>query len=313
MTSCSIPITSVIAQPDTPQTSQLTVFEHTPHPTSEPQNLLIFVGGLFGGLLTTPYPTRIAATLPPSWSLAEVLLSSSYLGWGISSLDRDADELAKCVSYFRTIKSGKIILMGHSTGCQDVITYLTGTGHETRPAIDGGIIQAPASDREAMVMALGEEVLSETCKIAKAMVESGDGEEILPSKVRHGFFAPTPISARRWLSLASPDHDGDDDLFSSDLSDEQLLKTFGALPARSPLCILFSGNDEYMPKSVDKEAMLKRWIEISKRGKGTVDEVHSGVLAGASHDLSGNPEEVVNGLVNRVLGFLNGLPTQSHL
>lgn len=201
--------------------------------------------------------------------------------------------------------------MGHSTGCQDVMEYLTGPDHEANAPIDGGIIQAPASDREALEQELDPEVLKNGIAVAQKMVDAGDGEEVLPSNATHGFF-PGPVCARRWLSLTSPNHDGDDDYFSSDLTDEQLKKSFGSLPARSPLCILFSGNDEYVPKSIDKEAMVKRWIAIVKMGDGKVDEENSAVVPGASHDLIKSPEAVPE-LIKRVLGFLKGLPSQSLL
>jgi hypothetical protein len=202
--------------------------------------------------------------------------------------------------------------MGHSTGCQDVMEYLTGKGHETREKIDGGIIQAPASDREAICMSIDPEIYRESCEVAKSMIEAGNGEDILPSKLTKNI-GPAPVSARRWLSLASPNHDGDDDYFSSDLTDEQLLKSFGALPAGVPLCILFSGSDEYVLKTIDKEALLQRWIGIAKQGKGLVDEVNSGVMEGATHNLAGDKGEVVEGLVKRVLGFVNGLSAHSNL
>jgi hypothetical protein len=286
------------------QTSHLTAFEHTPHsPTTQSKNLLIFIGGLFDGLLTVPYTTTISNALPPSWTLAEPHLTSSYTGWGASSLQNDVNELSKCVSYFRTIKTGKIVLMGHSTGCQDVMEYLTGSGHESRPPIEGGIIQAPASDREALVMLMDPEVYKNSCITAQKMVDEGNGEEILPKKETK-YVLPAPCSAQRWLSLASPNHNGDDDYFSSDLSDEQLLKTFGALPAGTPLCVLMSGSDEYVPKSIDKAGVIQRWVEIAKRGKGKVDEAHSGVVEGATHNLGKDKEEVVEDLVRRVLGFL---------
>jgi hypothetical protein len=296
------------------QTSRLTAFEHTPHSSSiQPQNLLIFIGGLFDGLLTVPYPNNIASSLPSTWSLAQPILTSSYLGWGTSSLQRDVKELSKCVSYFRGIKSGKVVLMGHSTGCQDVIEYLVGPGHETREPIDGGILQAPASDRESISLAIDPKVYEESCKVAQEMIDAGDGDEIMPKKITKGFFSPAKVSAKRWLSLASPNHDGDDDYFSSDLSDEQLMKSFGSLPARSPLCILFSGSDEYMPKTLDMAALIQKWAGFVKKGHGKVDEENSGVVKSASHNLAGNPEDIVQDLVMRVVRFLNGLPAQANL
>lgn len=197
--------------------------------------------------------------------------------------------------------------MGHSTGCQDIIEYLTGSGHASRAKIDGGILQGPVSDRQAIEIGLDPALYAGSCATAKAMIEAGDGDEILPSKTMKSFFGPAPVSAKRWLSLASPNHDGDDDFFSPDLSDDQLMKTFGALPKGTPLCVLHSGSDEYVDPKLDKEKVIQRWIEISKKGEGTVDEIHSGVLEGATHNLKGASEEVLSGLVKGILGFLESL------
>jgi hypothetical protein len=253
-----------------------------------------------------PYTSELADALPPSWTLAQAILSSSYTGWGISSLQKDVEELSECVTYFRSIKPGKIILMGHSTGCQDVLEYLTGPGHENRKPIDGGIIQAAVSDRESFFTTMDPDIIRSACAKAQSMVDDGDEDEILPSADIENLF-PCPISAKRFLSLASPNHDGDDDYFSSDLTDDQLMKTFGSLPSSSPICILLSGSDEYVHPDVDSAKLLARWIEIAKSGKGKVDENNSGVVKGATHNLAGNPESVVNDLIQRVLGFLSAV------
>lgn len=80
-------------------------------------------------LITPSYPAQIAHSLPPHWRIAEVLLSSSYRGWGTSSLQKDAHEIARCVAYFSKLRPGrKIVLMGHSTGCQDIMEYVVGKG-----------------------------------------------------------------------------------------------------------------------------------------------------------------------------------------
>ena len=253
-----------------------------------------------------PYTSSIAAALPSSWTLAQAILSSSYTGWGISSLQKDATELSECVKYFRSIKPGKIVLMGHSTGCQDVLEYLTGPGHENREPIDGGIIQAAVSDRESFVLTMDPETYKTACEKAQKMVDDGDEDEILPSADIDNYL-PCPITAKRFLSLASPNHDGDDDYFSSDLTDDQLQKTFGSLPSSSPLCILLSGSDEHIRPDVDYEQLLQRWIGVIKHGKGRVDEANSGVIEGATHNLSGNDEKTVKDLLQRVVGFLNGI------
>lgn len=150
------------------------------------------------------------------------------------------------------------------------------------------------------------------CEAAKEMIDQGLGDEIVPPSKLNSMF-PAPTSARRWLSLASPNHDGDEDYFSSDLTDEQLLKTFGKLTGASPLCVLISGSDEYMPAGVDKAKLLDRWSKIAKKGEGSIDVVNSGVVKGASHNYAKNGDEIVADLVKRVVGFLDGLPARPYL
>ncbi|KAI9786590.1 MAG: hypothetical protein M1839_006139 [Geoglossum umbratile] len=294
----------------------LTAFEYSPPQSTRhpPKNALLFVSGLGDGLLTVPYAKTLSFHLPPlSYTLVEVLLTSSYTGWGTGSVSRDAQELALCVSYFRTRKpsDGKIVLMGHSTGCQDTMEYLTGRGREARPAIDGAILQAPVSDREAIQMALSKEAYQQSVAAAQSLISNNQGSEILPSTLTSNIFGPAPCSAYRWYSLASSPHSNaestataTEDFFSSDLPASHLQQTFGRIPPNTPLCILYSGLDQFVPGVVDKKALVQRWIEAAK---GAVDERHSGIVEGATHSLTGNPEEVIGDLMGRVAGFLRGL------
>ena len=214
--------------------------------------------------------------------------------------------MAECVKYFRTIKTGKIVLMGHSTGCQDVMEYLTGPGHEFHPPVNGGILQAPVSDREAIVASCAPEVYARACRIAEGMVNEGKGEDIMPLSETQAVFLE-PCCARRWLSLASPNHDGDEDFFSSDLTNDQLMKSFGKLPVTSPLCILISGDDEHVPTSIDKDGLLQMWGMAIDKGQGKLDLKNSSILDGASHNLQDSPGHVVTDLVTRVVSFIEGL------
>lgn len=291
-----------------PYADGLTAFEYRSCLPSS-QNLLILIGGLFDGLGTIPYTESISDALPSTWSLAQPILTSSYKGWGMTCLQQDVNELSKCVAYFRSLKKGKIVLLGSSTGCQDVMEYLTGSGSETRAPIDGAIIQAPVSDREAITMHLDPQIYTQSCLAAQSRMDAGRGEEVLSLHPDITRFFPCPISARRWLSLASPNKDGDDDYFSSDLTRQQLTSTFGMLPARTPLCVLISGADEYIPKNVDKILQLKRWITVIQNGEGKIDLQNSGILDGATHNLENNTPEIVGNFVARVMSFLSNLET----
>ncbi|KAF2817734.1 DUF1749-domain-containing protein [Mytilinidion resinicola] len=286
-------------------TPRLVALEHTP--TTPPTHTLLWIGGLGDGLLTVPYPTTLSHSLPPSWSLAEVLISSSYRGWATSSLARDARELASCVAYFRALRpapGSKIVLMGHSTGCQDIMAYLSASGSKSRPKLDGAILQAGISDREALVSALPPDVYAESVKVAQEWVEQGKGADVLPLSVTTRVFG-SAVSADRWLSLTSPDKRGADDYFSSDLEDAQLEETFGKIgESKTPLLFLLGGSDEHMPPEVDKGALLERWARVVRDGGGVVDKEAGGVVEGASHNLDGDPEKVVGDLVGRVGAFL---------
>lgn len=288
-------------------TSRLVAFEYAkadPSRDVSTNNVLIWIGGLGDGLLTVPYTKTLAEALPPSWSFVQPLIYASYTGWGTSTLKRDAKEIGRCVAYFQKLHPGsKIVLMGHSTGSQDCMEYLVGEESSERSSIQGVVFQAGISDREGMVDAMGDKYES-SCKVAQQWVDEGRGDDVLPLSVTTKVFG-SPCTASRWLSLASPDMNGDDDYFSSDLPMEKLEATFGKLPKESPLLILFGGADGAVPKFVDRKALVAKWYGVVKSGGGAVDEENGGVVPGASHNLSGDQEYVVQDLVGRVKRYLD--------
>ncbi|KAB8067403.1 hypothetical protein BDV29DRAFT_186220 [Aspergillus leporis] len=300
---------------------RLTAFEFaTSLPTTKP-NSLLFVGGLTDGLLTVPYVATLAKALDQTtWSIYNVTLTSSHLGWGVGSLDKDITEIAQCVNFVRAQKpSGKVVLMGHSTGSQDVLHYLhapnplPNTGL-TRPVLDGAIMQAPVSDREYLVHLVrsSNEVrgaYEQLVNFARLQPPS----TILPLNLTAmvGMPADTGVSCRRFLSLASPDspeRPAEDDLFSSDLTDQRLRETFGVVAERGlvkgKLAALYSGNDEYAVEWCDKEALLRRWKEATNAGGVDKWSEESGVIPGASHNVK---DEGQDWLVERVLHYVNSV------
>ncbi|PRW56053.1 UPF0613 -like [Chlorella sorokiniana] len=86
---------------------------------------VVLVGGLTDGLLFAPYVRPLAARLEERrWSLVQVLLSSSHTGYGCASLDQDAEELHRLACHLRAeYGSQGMVIVGHSTGCQDAVRY----------------------------------------------------------------------------------------------------------------------------------------------------------------------------------------------
>lgn len=306
------------------------------------------MGGLGDGLATTEFMADIVKALQPTpWSLFTLNLSSSYSQWGTSHLDRDSDEIAKCLRYIQEYKSAKyenqnrkIILMGHSTGSQTVLHYLhkpnphTTTPifdphlkHVTRPILDGAVMQAPISDREAIQSVLrdglGKRPASE-CQAAFRQIQeiAKDAAKrdqsidiILPMSLTCQIgYGNTPISCRRFMSLASPkspQQPDEDDLFSSDLSDEQLGKTFGMIKERGllrdRLVIFYSGADQAVPDWVDKKKLLGRWKEAADHGgkERVWDDEFTAIIPGASHALSNDDQaEPRRILCEKLMGYV---------
>lgn len=140
---------------------------------------------------------------------------------------------------------------------------------------------------------------------AHDFVRAGRGDDVLPRALSAKALPGVPLSARRWLSLASPGpaHEGPDDLFSSDLGDARLARSFGKAGATGvPLCILYGGADEHVPGFVDREKLVGRWVKAVREGGGRVDE-GSGVLEGVGHTMAEGGEGREE-FLRRVVGFL---------
>jgi alpha-beta hydrolase superfamily lysophospholipase len=280
-------------------------------PTSyQNTNTLIWIGGLSDSYSSVAYPYTLAQSLGATWSLVIAALSSTGNSWGTSSIVRDAEEIAKIVAYMKERRpNGKVIIMGHSTGCQDCMQYLTGAGADKRPHVDGAVLQAPVSDREAIEAELPKEFVHEANQLALKLCREKKDKEVMPNRLTSPLFGRTAVTARRWVDIASPgpDHRGADDFFSSDFDADRLKESFGKLPANTPVLILFSGSEENVSPSLDKEALVRKWTDVAKEAGANIDDRNGGVVLGASHNLNGNPDSVVQDLVHRVLGFIRRL------
>ena len=244
------------------------------------------------------------------------ILSSSYSGWGTSSLDKDVLQIAECINYILNIRpNGKIVLMGHSTGCQDIMQYLLSPLQKdelARPPLAGAIMQGGVSDREALGMMLPEELCESSIRLAQSYVAEGREDDVLPASSKLSMFRQ-PVSAKRWLALMSPGpaHDGEDDFFSSDFTYERLMKTFGRIGStKTPIQILFGAMDQFVPGFVNREEMVGRWKKAIRDGGGIVDE-DSGVVEGMDHSLSTAEDGVMEEMIGRVLRFLRRVETRA--
>ncbi|KAK4129731.1 DUF1749-domain-containing protein [Parathielavia appendiculata] len=264
--------------------------------SSSAKNALVFLPGLTSG----PHATDLnflANMLEQSpsldYALWEFRMRSSYSGFGYSSLAHDVEDMTALIQYLRAIGKEKIVLMGSSTGCQNCLEYTDRIKYKT-PSVDGYILTSPVSDREAAFLFMSPGELDKSVRVAVDMIY--DGKKDQPMAQEHlPFIFTTPVTAYRWHSLSAKS--GDDDYFSSDLPDSTLAAKFGRVD--KPLLFLPAGDDEMVPPTVDRKALLGRWISACRPG---VASELSGFIPEADHVVS-RPEAQA-WLAERVGGFL---------
>ena len=230
-------------------------------------NKLVFVPGLTDTIGVVPYLPRLASVIDEvGFSLVQFVKCSDLGGFGTSSLEGDAQEMAQLLEHLITRSdspcTGKLVVMGHSTGCQDVVAFLSRerrflSGRDGPIRVHGGICQAPVSDREYFDAHDGQNPLGQL-QLAESRAYIAEGKP--GTLLERSSIAQTPrytdngrgdgnsasalqpaMTAYRFTSLNA--RGGDDDLFSTDLRQDELQRTLGPALERAPLLMLFGANE----------------------------------------------------------------------
>ncbi|PWN42897.1 DUF1749-domain-containing protein [Ceraceosorus guamensis] len=310
---------------------KLTLLDSDPGATHS----IVLIPGLTDTIGSLPYTEGLVEALS-KLGISVVLpqLSSNLGGFNYGSLEADAREIAAVVDQLRAASKKKaIFLLGHSTGCQDVITYLLGNrGADVK--VQGAIIQAPCSDRLYFDKTAGAEEV-ENLKEATSLVQAGKGSTLLSYKAplaprparavnRHSgeprgtnesAILEPPQTAYRYWSLNGKG--GDDDLFSGDFEEKDVIDIFrNALdglakdwaspegiiaPGDPELLALCGSEDEYMLDPYPASVIVDKWNRIVKDTR-----FKAKVLQGANHKVDAAPAQAelikeVAGLCARVL------------
>lgn len=265
-------------------TSRLIAFEYGTNQSTdsvEGRYYVIALGGMKDVLLTPAYFADVSKQLPKPWILVQPMLSSSGVNYGTSRLQTDVTELDKLMEY---LNPRGVVLLGHSTGAQVSVLYAKHGMY--REKILGVTLQAGVSDREWAEATEGKEVIGERLKLAKEMIEEGLGDLLVP-RIREGTRWSVPMTAHRFCDLHA--RLGEDDMFSSDLSEAELLGKLGHLQ-KTRVLLAFSMQDQYVPEYVDKDALLENMSNAMGKKNVTVVKVKG------NHSLNNNSEEFLNAL-----------------
>ena len=103
------------------------------------------------------------------------------------------------------------------------------------------MLQAPVSDREALLLEESNDFVENLIVNANNLVEAGKGRRL---SIQYGI---APLTATRTLDLFS--EGGLDDMFSSYLTEEQLKNRLGHMKAFQTM-ISISLDDQYVPAGV---------------------------------------------------------------
>mmetsp|Transcript_19826 Transcript_19826/g.25528 ORF Transcript_19826/g.25528 Transcript_19826/m.25528 type:complete len:316 (+) Transcript_19826:104-1051(+) len=250
----------------------------------------ILLGGLSDGLMPVPYTEKLEQCCTENgFSLVQPILSSSYTGFGHGSLDRDCEEIQQLMDYLEVHRSPEgsecqFCLVGHSTGCQDIVHFLKRAPFKYRAKVHGFALQAPVSDREHAEM---EEGYAQNLALAQQMRENKKIDECMP---RSAFWAP--ITARRFLDLQ--ERGGTDDYFSSSYSDDELQQRIGHCvidKAGDGTCqrhglIAYSAAEEYVPEHVDCKLLSDRLAQAMNFAVEEGPRARSICIPSANHNLS---------------------------
>jgi len=303
----------------------LNLFEYTTrHPTTPsvlpatPPNILLFVGGLYDNFSSPPYLIDLAELFPrhndQQWALMHVQLSSAMKGFGTSDISRDIEEIGLAITHIRdVIRKGKltnVVLLGQSTGCQDILHYISApnTNDPLRPIVQGAILQAPLSDRDAlMVFKVNKDperkAFFEKCmQLIATIPEDEHKTHVLPLTWTMPLFGRAPLCVSRFLDLASPsspENPRQEDFFSHDLHESRLNETFGQVGARQVLgqakaaqpsvLILISESDEVVSQPATAQDLLQKWEKelASDSARSIALHSESTCIKDATHDISG--------------------------
>lgn len=158
----------------------------------------------------------------------------------------------------------EITLAGHSTGCQKSVYYLAQGNNQKN--VSGLILLCPLSDYAAAKNQDKDGLLAKATDVAKELVASGRGSEILPSGVW-----PYCDDAQRFLSLFTQDSEEEIFMYAQPDKEPLTLKKVDI-----PMLIVFAEKDEYADRDTRE---IQAWFEsqIASESQYSIiqDSLHS--------------------------------------
>lgn len=186
------------------------------------------------------------------------------------------DDIAGAIKYCTDLGIKNIVLVGHSTGCQKIVYYLS---HKKNSFVEGAVLLAPISDYSSTVATIDKKLYKKDLALANKLIKQGKGGELFKTSIW-----PFVISATRFVSLYTPDSAEEIFTYATDRKPKFLQKI------NAPLLVVLAGCDEYNDRPVEA---LSSWFSSNTKNKDQVK-----VVEGSSHSFHGFTP-VVTGLIKK--------------
>lgn len=224
--------------------------------------LIMLIGGLGDLLFNIKYFQYLWNKFDENYMICIPNMRSSGNSFGSFTIWNDVEDINEILSYiYNKNKLDEIYLLGHSTGCQDILCLFK-KGINKQFPIKKCILQGPVSDRDYLNK--DEKLLNEIKRIEKEyniLYENWNNSELKNSMdvSKYLYDNKYPLLVRRFVSLYSKL--GDEDWFSYDISQETLKSMYSIIDI--PFLFVFSLNDQYINYSHDEYKKLIERIKNS--------------------------------------------------
>lgn len=172
------------------------------------------------------------------------------------------DDLEGAVQYAKAMGAKQVILVGHSTGCQKSVYYLS---KRPNPIVKGVILLAPMSDFADMYQATEPKLYKKLVALASRMVAEGRAHELMLPKLW-----PAVVDAQRFLSLHTVESEEEIFTYGSGKKPATLKKV------NVPLLVVLAGKDEYEAQPMGE---IAEWFKQVLKNQPVQHEL----IPGASH------------------------------
>lgn len=227
------------------------------------QKLIMLIGGLGDLLFSVKYFQYLWNNIE-NYMICIPNMRSCGNSFGNTTIWDDVEDIRDILNHItKNYKITEIYLLGHSTGCQDILCLFKKNLNKNFP-IKKCILQGAVSDRDFVEN--DEKLLKEIKRIElKYNIEykNWNNSDIKNSMEVSDYLYDDkyPLLIRRFISLYSKL--GDEDWFSFDLSQNELNNLYSNI--NIPFLFVFSLNDQYVNYTYENYKKLIKSIENSNK------------------------------------------------